>query len=76
YAAQIRSTLLKKLPEAEELIGKGELLPIKAWLADEIYQYGMLHSPGEIVTRVTGEDLSPDYLVDYLTAKYTEIYKL
>ncbi|MFM9326800.1 carboxypeptidase M32 [Paenibacillus mesotrionivorans] len=76
YAAQIRHTLLKKLPEAEALIAKGNLLPIKAWLANEIYQYGMLHTPGEIVTRVTGEELSPDYLVDYLTEKYKEIYKL
>ncbi|MDF2923334.1 MAG: carboxypeptidase [Paenibacillaceae bacterium] len=76
YAAQIRHTLIQKLPEAEALIGKGELLPIKDWLVGEIYQYGMLHTPGEIITRVTGEELNPDYLVDYLTAKYTDIYKL
>lgn len=76
YAAQIRHTLLTRLPEAEELIGKGELGPVKDWLTAEIYRYGMLHTPGEIVTRVTGEELRPDYLVDYLTAKYTDIYKL
>lgn len=76
YAAQIRTTLLKKLPDAEKLIAAGQLLPIKEWLAKEIYQYGKLLTPGEIILQVTGEPLNPDYLVQYLTEKYGEIYKL
>jgi carboxypeptidase Taq len=76
YAAQIRHTLLNRIPDAEELIGKGSLLPIKDWLTHEIYQYGMLQTPSEILTRVTGEELNPDYLVQYLTDKYSDIYKL
>lgn len=76
YAAQFRHTLLKKLPDAEKLVGEGNLLPIKEWLAAEIHQYGMLQTPSEIITRVTGEELNPDYLVEYLTAKYSDIYKL
>lgn len=76
YAAQIRHTLLQKLPQMDKLIAEGNLLPIKEWLTEEIYQYGGLQTPAEIITRVTGEELNPDYLVDYLTAKYSEIYKL
>lgn len=76
YAAQIRNTLLKKLPETDSLISQGNLIPIKEWLSGEIYQHGKLLTPTEIITQVTGEELNPDYLVDYLTVKYKDIYKL
>lgn len=76
YAAQFRATLLSRLPGAEALIAEGNLLPIKDWLTREIYQYGMLQTPDEIIARVTGEELNSDYLVSYLTDKYSDIYKL
>ncbi|WP_438445735.1 carboxypeptidase M32 [Gorillibacterium sp. sgz5001074] len=76
YAAQFRDTLLRKLPEAEAMVAQGNLLPIKEWLTKEIYRYGKLLTPGEIVEQVTGEPLNPDYLVQYLTEKYRDIYKL
>jgi carboxypeptidase Taq len=76
YAAQILNTLRKELPEFDELIAAGNLLPIKEWLTGKIYQYGQSLTPSEIIERVTGEPLNPDYLADYLEAKYTELYKL
>ncbi|MBE1441774.1 carboxypeptidase M32 [Paenibacillus sp. OAS669] len=76
YAAQIGRTLRKELPDFDQLIEGGKLLPIKEWLTDKIYQYGKELSPNEIILQVTGEELNPDYLVDYLTEKYSDIYKL
>lgn len=76
YAAQFRNTILKRLPNADALIEEGNLGPIKDWLAEEIYQYGKLLTPTEIVRQVTGEDLNPDYLVQYLEEKYKDIYGL
>ncbi|GAA4860790.1 carboxypeptidase [Paenibacillus vulneris] len=76
YAAQIGRTLRKELPDFDQLIEEGKLLPIKDWLTDKIYQYGKELSPNEIILQVTGEELNPDYLVDYLTEKYSDIYKL
>ncbi|MNZ67854.1 putative metalloprotease YpwA [compost metagenome] len=76
YAAQILNTLRKELPEFDELIAAGNLLPIKEWLTDKIYRFGNSLTPSQIIEQVTGEPLSPDYLADYLEAKYTEIYKL
>jgi carboxypeptidase Taq len=52
------------------------LLPIKEFLARQIYQYGKSLTPSEIIQQVTGEALNPDYLVAYLEEKYKEIYKL
>ncbi|WP_028530713.1 carboxypeptidase M32 [Paenibacillus sp. HW567] len=76
YAAQILNTLRKELPEFEDLIAAGNLLPIKEWLTDKIYRHGMSLTPSQIIEQVTGEPLNPDYLADYLEAKYKELYKL
>ncbi len=76
YAAQILNTLRKELPEFDELIAAGNLLPIKEWLTAKIYVYGKSLTPAQIIEQVTGEPLNPDYLADYLEAKYTELYKL
>ncbi|UJF36349.1 carboxypeptidase M32 [Paenibacillus hexagrammi] len=74
YAAQFTNTLRKELPNFDQLIEAGNLAPIKEWLTDKIYQYGKLLTPSEIVMQVTGEELNPDYLVQYLEDKYKEIY--
>jgi carboxypeptidase Taq len=76
YAAQMRNTLLQRMPEFEELVKQGNLLPIKEWLIEQIYQFGKSLTPSEIIHQVTGEALNPDYLVAYLEEKYKEIYKL
>ncbi|WP_028561192.1 carboxypeptidase M32 [Paenibacillus pinihumi] len=76
YAAQFTDTMERELPSLWDLVGKGDLLPIKAWLSDKIYQYGKLESPSEIVQRVTGKPLDPAHLVSYLETKYKDIYKL
>lgn len=76
YAAQFRNTMKKEIPDLEALVAKGELLPIKEWLTKQIYQYGKLEDPSQIVTRVTGEELNPDYLAEYLEEKYKDIYRL
>ncbi|MFK4302362.1 carboxypeptidase Taq [Paenibacillus sp. RC254] len=76
YAAQILATLRKELPNLDELISAGELEPIKQWLTERIYRYGKSRTPSELIVAITGEDLNPDYLADYLEEKYTSIYKL
>ncbi|KOS02322.1 carboxypeptidase M32 [Paenibacillus polymyxa] len=76
YAAQILATLRKELPNLDELIAAGELEPIKQWLTERIYRYGKSRTPSELIVAISGEELNPDYLADYLEEKYTSIYKL
>lgn len=76
YAAQIRNTMRTQLPEFDQLVEKGDLLPIKRWLSERIYQYGKLLTPAEIILNVTGEELNPTYLVQYFEEKYRDIYRL
>jgi len=76
YAAQFTNTLRKELPNFDKLIEEGNLVPIKEWLSEKIYQYGKLLTPNEIVKQVTGEELNPDYLVQYLEEKYKAVYNI
>ncbi|MEC0228335.1 carboxypeptidase M32 [Paenibacillus alba] len=74
YAAQFTETLRKQLPNFDSLIAEGNLVPIKEWLTDKVYQHGKLLTPNEIIVQVTGEELNPDYLVSYLEEKYKSVY--
>ncbi|WP_127585589.1 carboxypeptidase M32 [Paenibacillus koleovorans] len=76
YAAQIRNTLKQQMPDFEDKIERGELLPIKEWLVERIYKYGKSLTPSEIIQSVTGEPLNPAYLVAYFEEKYKDIYRL
>ncbi|WP_445506020.1 carboxypeptidase M32 [Niallia sp. 03190] len=76
YAAQIKQTLLEDIPDFDALLEKGELQLIKEWLNEKIHQYGKTKKPLEILNDVTGEGLNPTYLINYLSDKYRDVYKL
>lgn len=76
YAAQFKQALLKDLPNYDEHLQSGDLLPIKEWFTEKVHQYGKMKKPLEILNDVTGEGLNAKYLVDYLYEKYETIYRL
>ncbi len=76
YAAQIMHTLQREMPDLEQKVERGELAPIKMWLSEKIYRFGALLTPAEIIQSVTGEELNPSYLTDYLERKFKGIYKI
>ncbi len=76
YAAQFKKKMLADLPNFDQLLEEGNLLPIKEWLTKNIHQYGKLKKPLEILNDVTGEGLNAQYLVDYLYEKYGTLYQL
>ncbi|UOF90637.1 carboxypeptidase M32 [Fodinisporobacter ferrooxydans] len=76
YSAQFLHAMKKEMPAYDSYVADGRLIPIKDWLAGNIYQYGKMQTPEEILRRVAGEEVNGKYLVDYLTAKYTDVYQL
>lgn len=76
YAAQFKNAMLKDIPHFDSLLEKGDLLPIKGWFNSKIHQFGKMKEPLEILKDVTGEELNPTYLIDYLYRKYCSIYGL
>jgi len=76
YAAQIMDAARQAMPDLDERIASGDLLPLKEWLTDRVYRHGKLLRPSEIIERISGKPLDSAYLCDYLENKYREIYRL
>ncbi len=76
YAAQIFAAAKRELPDLEERIARGELLPLREWLKEEIHRYGRIYEPEELLEKVTGEGPNPQHFMDYITEKFSEVYKL
>jgi len=76
YAAQWKHAMDQDIPNFDELCAKGDLQPIREWLTEKVHKYGMLKKPFELLQEGTGEGLNAQYLCDYLTEKYTKLYKL
>jgi carboxypeptidase Taq len=74
YAAQFFETFVKKHPDWEKKVAKGELLFIKEWLNENIHRHGRRYSGQELLKNVTGKEFSAKAYLDYLTNKYKVIY--
>jgi len=76
YAAQICATMKRELRDYTALIERGELGPIKDWLAERIYRHGSMMRPEQFIAQVTGEELDSRYLIEHLKEKFSELHEL
>ncbi|TGA96075.1 carboxypeptidase M32 [Sporolactobacillus shoreae] len=76
YAAQFKHAMLRDIPDFDVRVSGGSLAAITAWLSEHIHKFGSLKKPLEIVNDATGEEPNPEYLIRYLTEKYSDIYRL
>ncbi|WP_404355296.1 carboxypeptidase M32 [Cytobacillus firmus] len=76
YAAQLKNSMLKDLPNYDELLEEGNLMPVKEWFTKNVHQFGKMKKPLEILNEVTGEGLNAQHLIDYLYDKYGKVYRL
>ncbi|CCJ33221.1 carboxypeptidase M32 [Caloramator australicus] len=63
YGAQILNKMLKDIPDLYERIENGDFLSIKSWLNQNIHRYGSLYTPSELIEKITGEKLNPEYFI-------------
>ena len=75
YGAQFLAAMQKDL-DVDKCLSEGKYTVIKDWLRDKIHQYGGLYLPSEQIEMATGEPFNPDYYVNYLVKKYSELYGL
>ncbi|MBD8070178.1 carboxypeptidase M32 [Bacillus sp. PS06] len=76
YAAQLKDAMVKDIPQFDELLEKGELLPVKEWLTERVHRFGKSKKPLEIIKDATGEGLNAEHLIAYLQNKYKKLYQL
>lgn len=75
YGAQLLAKM-RETVDVDACEKTGDLQPVNDWLCEHIWQYGRLYKPGELLERVFGAPFDPKYYLDYLEAKFTEIYSL
>ena len=69
-SAQIKAYILKDIPDFYEKVQRGEFEPIKEWLREKVHKYGSVYPPKELLERSFGEDVNPEYFIEYLKEKY------
>jgi carboxypeptidase Taq len=75
-SAQFYAAALRAHPEIPEEIGEGRFGTLKGWLEHNLYRHGRKFKADEIVRRATGEPMTIRPYMEYLTAKYGELYDL
>jgi len=73
YGAQFLKKM-KETVEVERCVAEGDLSPIRDWLRENIWQYGCLYKPSELLDRVLGEPFDPMVYVAYLENKVKDVY--
>ncbi len=69
-AAQIRHHILKDIPDFYEKIEKLEFKEIREYLREKIHKWGSTYEPKELLKRSFGEEINPQYFIDYIKEKY------
>jgi len=73
-AAQLWAKVREARPGLEEEFARGEFGWLLAWLRESVHRQARRFGTLELVRRVTGEELSPRFLVAYLRERYGGLY--
>lgn len=76
YASHLFTKFEKDHPDWKKRIAQGELIFVKNWLNNAVFQHGKRYSSNELLKKVTGKAFSADAYISYLNAKYAEIYSI
>ncbi len=68
--------VMKQTVDVEKALNDGDLSPVNRWLEEHIWKYGGLYDPGVLLEKALGAPFDPQYYVQYLRNKYTELYGL
>jgi carboxypeptidase Taq len=74
-AAQVWDAAGRELPLRDH-IRTGNFDPIHEWLRENIHQHGQRYKSQELIRRATGEELTSEYFLDYISGKYESLYDL
>ncbi len=73
-AAQLWFTVLKQIPGLEDDFARGDFSKLLGWLRTNVHEQGRRYDTLELVRHVTGEELTPKYLLRYLRERYAPLY--
>lgn len=74
-AAQLWTRVRELRPGIEGDFARGDFSWLRDWLRAEVHGQGRRYEMPELVRRVTGAELSPRSLIDYLRERYLPLYR-
>jgi carboxypeptidase Taq len=75
-SAQFFEAVRTAHPTLTQEIEGGRFETLRGWLAANVHRHGRTYLPAELVEKATGRPLSIRPYIDYLRAKYGELYRL
>jgi carboxypeptidase Taq len=76
YAGCLMAALRRDVPDLDAHLARGDTRPATAWMAEHLQRFGGLRTPRETIRHATGAEPSEAPLLDYLEAKFGELYGL
>jgi carboxypeptidase Taq len=76
YAGCLYQALRAAVPDLDAQLAQGDTSGATGWLRENLQRHGGLFAPREVVTRACGFEPTEGPLLDYLEAKFGEIYRL
>ncbi len=76
YAGCLNAALRADLPDLDAALSGGDTSPATGWLREKVQRHGGLFAPREVIERACGAPVSEAPLLDYLEAKFADLYAL
>ncbi|MEM7710467.1 MAG: carboxypeptidase M32, partial [Pseudomonadota bacterium] len=74
YAGCLMAAARAEVSGIDEALAKGDPSPATGWMRAKLQRFGALRTPSETVHAATGEAPSAGPLLDYLEAKFSDLY--
>ncbi len=76
FAGCLNVAMREAVPTLDSDLARGDTSGATAWLRSNVQTHGGLYEPKEVISRATGQTPSEGPLLDYLEAKFGDIYGL
>ena len=76
YSGCLHQALCRAVPDLDQSLALGDAGPAVEWLRENLHRHGGLYPPRQLIEQASGGEISEKPLLDYLEAKFGEIYRL
>ena len=76
YAGCLHKALRAAVPDLDAQLARGDTSAATGWLRENVQQHGGLYSPRETIARACGFEPTEGPLLDYLEAKFYDLYRI
>ncbi|PJE33625.1 Thermostable carboxypeptidase 1 [Pseudooceanicola marinus] len=76
YAGCLAQALRVDVPDLDAELAKGITAPATDWLRENVQRHGGLYEPREVITRACGAAPTAEPLLEYIEAKFSDLYDL